>query len=272
MRPRLIILLAMICTAFCTSRVNAEDQSTIRILSYNIHHGAGVDGKLDLERIALVIKSASPDIVSLQEVDKQTKRSKGIDQAKELARFTDMKFVYGASMNFQGGRYGNAVLTTLPIKESKVIRLPGEPRSALWVSLALPDRKEFLFIATHLDTKKKARLSSVPLIEKALESKPGVPAILAGDLNALPVSPTMQEFGKMWMNATSQEGFFTYPAGKPSKQIDYVLHRPSTFWNVLETKVLKESIASDHRPILAVLQLLPEAKEKKEITPNKRLN
>ena len=245
--------------------LSAEDQSIVRVLSYNIHHGRGIDGKLDLERIAEVIKSASPDIVSLQEVDNQTTRSKGIDQAKELARLTDMKVVYGASMSFQGGKYGNAVLTTLPIKESKVVPLPGEPRSALCVTLKLPNSNlpfgEFLFIATHLDTEDEPRLRSVPLIEKALESKPGVPAILAGDLNALPVGPTMQAFGKTWSNATSQQGLFTYPAGKPSKQIDYVLHRPSKFWQVLETKVLKEAVASDHRPILAVLQLLPEAKE-----------
>ena len=273
MKPRLTILLAMICAAFCASSANGEDRNTIRVLSYNIHHGAGVDGKIDLERIAGVITSASPDIVALQEVDQLTRRSKGVDQAKELARLTDMKFVYGASMSYQGGKYGNAVLTKLPIKESKVVPLPGEPRSALCVTLKLPDSKlpfqEFLFVATHLDTKDKARLSSVPLIEKALESKPGVPTILAGDLNALPPSPTMLEFGKTWSNATSKEGLFTSPAGKPSKQIDYVLYRPFELWSVLETKVLDEAIASDHRPILAVLQFLLEAKEKNEITPNK---
>lgn len=121
MRPKLTILLPIICAAYCANCANAEDKNIIRVLSYNIHHGAGIDGKLDLERIAGVIKSASPDIVSLQEVDNQTKRSKGVDQAKELARLTNMKFVYGASMSFQGGKYGNTVLTTLPIKASKVI-------------------------------------------------------------------------------------------------------------------------------------------------------
>lgn len=252
---------------------NTEKQNTIRILSYNIRHGVGVDGKLDLKRIAGVIRSASPDIVSLQEVDNKTKRSKRIDQAKELARLTHMKCVYGASMNFQGGKYGNAVLTTLPVKASKVIPLPGEPRSALCVTFKVPGKKsparEFLFIATHLDTKKRPRLSSVPLIEKVFESRPKTPAVLAGDLNASPDSPTMRAFGKTWINSTSQGGLFTYPAKTPSRQIDYILHRPSKCWRVLETKVLKEAIASDHRPILAVLQFLPEAKEKKETAPKR---
>lgn len=267
------ITLVLVALTGCTNTVTSHGEPTIRVLSYNIHHGEGMDGKFDLGRIAGVIKSASPDIVSLQEVDNQTKRSKGVDQAKELARLTDMKFVYGASMSYQGGKYGNAVLTNLPIKGSKVIPLPGEPRSALCVTLNLPGSKstfgEFLFIATHLDTKSTPRFSSVPLIEKIFESKPGFPTILAGDLNALPASPTMQAFGKTWINSTSQEGLFTRPAGKPSVQIDYVLHRPAKSWKVRKTMVLKEKIASDHRPILAVLQFLPEAKEKKETDSNK---
>ena len=79
----------------------------------------------------------------------------------------------------------------------------------------------------------------------------------------------MQAFGKTWSNATSEKGLFTYHAKNPSKQIDYILYRPSKSWKVLKTKVLEEPIASDHRPILAVLQFLPQAEEKKETTPNK---
>jgi len=257
----------------CAESTDGEKPHTIRILSYNIHHGAGTDGKLDLARIAGVIRSASPDIVSLQEVDKKTKRSKGVDQAKELARLTNMKCVYGASMTFQGGKYGNAVLTTLTVKESKVIPLPGEPRSALCVTLKVPHKGpstgEILFMATHLDTKHKPRRSSVPLIEKVFESRPTTPAVLAGDLNASPNSPTMRQFGKTWLNATARKGLFTYPAGNPSVQIDYILYRHLRLCTVLKTQVLKEAVASDHRPILAVLQFGPEAKEKKDTASNK---
>ena len=45
------------------------DETILRVLSYNIHHAAGTDGKLDLTRIANVINSVKPDVVSLQEVD-----------------------------------------------------------------------------------------------------------------------------------------------------------------------------------------------------------
>ena len=53
------------------SQLQAEPQSPfrLRVLTYNIHHGEGVDGKLDLERIASVIRSVEPDLVALLEVN-----------------------------------------------------------------------------------------------------------------------------------------------------------------------------------------------------------
>ena len=57
----------------------------IRVLSYNIRHGEGMDNRIDLWRIAKIIESISPDLVSLQEVDYQMERTGGIDQAEELA-------------------------------------------------------------------------------------------------------------------------------------------------------------------------------------------
>ena len=94
----------------------AELPDEIRVLTYNIHHGEGVDGKFDLPRIADVIKLASPDLVALQEVDQGTARASGVDQPAELARLTGMKVVFGRNIDFQGGGYGTAVLSRLPVK------------------------------------------------------------------------------------------------------------------------------------------------------------
>ncbi len=262
----IILLISTIFIEGCTSTRDARTQNRIVVLSYNIHHGEGVDQQLDLKRIAEVIKSVSPDLVSLQEVDNKTTRSKGIDQAKELARLTNMKFIYGSSMDYAGGKYGNAVLTKLTIEESKTIPLPGEPRSAVCVTLKTSGEgssaARFLFVATHLDTKKQPRFNSVRLIEKLFDSDKDLPAILAGDLNAVPGSPTMQAFNETWQNATYQKGLYTSPAKNPSRQIDYILCRPSERWSFFESKVLDEAVASDHRPILVVLELLPEFKGK----------
>lgn len=257
----LLILLVSIGGARRAGGADAEARARIAVLSYNIHHGVGVDGKLDLERIAEVIRSVSPDIVSLQEVDNRTSRSGQVDQAQELAGLTGMEAVFGASMDLGGGKYGNAVLTKLPVEASKCVPLPGEPRSALLVTVRLAHgtsrAERVTFAATHLDTAEAPRLESVALIEEAFLSDPDAPALLAGDLNALTGSATMLALAETWENATLREDLFTFPAGTPTRQIDYIMYRPSRRWAVVETRVLNEPVASDHRPILAVLELRP---------------
>lgn len=256
--PRFCIPLIFVFVV--TISAMADDSKAIRILSYNIHHGVGMDRRLDLERISEVIKSVSPDVVSLQEVDQGTGRSNGVEQAKELARLTGMNYVFGASMKYGGGKYGNAVLTKFDIEKSDVLPLPGEPRSALCVTLKVDGKTlesgRFIFVATHLDTKKEPRLKSVPLLEKYFANQT-LPIILAGDLNATPESPTMQEFLKQWENVTDEKAFFTSPAERPSKQIDYVLSRNTQGWKCIERQVLDEAIASDHRPVFVVLEPFP---------------
>src|SRR6478609_4130425 len=75
------------------SRVDAELPREIRVITYNIHHGEGMDKKFDLERIAKVLLAEKPDIVALEEVDQGTRRASGVDQPAEFARLTGMKVV-----------------------------------------------------------------------------------------------------------------------------------------------------------------------------------
>ena len=103
----LLLLLAPLAAA-----AGASEPFRVRVLCYNIHHGEGVDRKLDLERIARVIRSVSPEVVALQEVDRNTQRTGRVDQPAELARLTKMKVVFEKNIDFQGGQYGNALLST----------------------------------------------------------------------------------------------------------------------------------------------------------------
>src|SRR5215831_16802918 len=64
----------------------------LRIMTYNIHVGVGMDKKLDLQRIADVIKQERPDLVGLQEVDRGVKRTEGKDEIAELAQMTKMDY------------------------------------------------------------------------------------------------------------------------------------------------------------------------------------
>jgi endonuclease/exonuclease/phosphatase family metal-dependent hydrolase len=79
--------------------------------------------------------------------------------------------------------------------------------------------------------------------------------ILAGDLNATPDSEPLMRLRENWQIAGDEELLPTIPVGRPARQIDYVLCRPAVRWNEIETRVLEEAQASDHRPIAAVLEL-----------------
>lgn len=234
---------------------------TLRVLSYNIHHGEGVDRKLDLKRIANVILSMKPDIVALQEVDRKVKRTNGVDQPSELAKLTGMKVIFGPNIELQGGDYGNALLSRLPVILHKNHKLPsfenGEQRGVLEVELRVSATESLLILVTHLDHRRdhRERLASAKVINSLIDKRRDQPAILAGDLNDVPDSATLKEIGKQWWR-TNKVISPTVPVKKPDRQIDFILYRPVGRWKVVETKVLEEAVASDHRAIFAEFQML----------------
>jgi endonuclease/exonuclease/phosphatase family metal-dependent hydrolase len=233
----------------------------LRVLSYNIHHGEGVDGKLDLDRIARVIRAVEPDLVALQEVDQNVRRSESVDQPAELARLTGMRVVFGQNIPLEGGGYGNAVLSRLEVVRHENHKLPnvdaGEQRGVLEMEVAAGGLEQpLLFFATHLDHRRdeRERLASAKAIGELAGKQGARPMVLAGDLNATPESAVMTEFGKSWQRSNA-EILPTIPVDEPRRQIDYVMLRPASRWKVIETKVIDEPVASDHRPILAIIEL-----------------
>src|SRR5438094_9510646 len=78
---------------------------TIRVMTYNIHVGVGMDKKLDLARVADVINAQHPDLVGLQQVDRGVERTKRIDEIAEIARMTQMDFAFAFNLRYQDGQY-----------------------------------------------------------------------------------------------------------------------------------------------------------------------
>ncbi|MCA9018054.1 MAG: endonuclease/exonuclease/phosphatase family protein, partial [Planctomycetaceae bacterium] len=83
----------------------------------------------------------------------------------------------------------------------------------------------------------------------------GVPTILAGDMNALPDTEPIQILLKQWTNAIDKDATPTAPSTKPKSRIDYIFYRPATRFEMVESKVIDEPLASDHRPVFAILKL-----------------
>lgn len=254
------VAILMLLTLLLASTANADESLRIRVVSYNIHHGEGTDGTLDLTRIAKVLSDARPDVIALQEVDQNAKRSTNVDQSAELAKLLKMKNIFGGNIDLQGGRYGNAVLTRYATISSTNHLLPvlagGEQRGLLEVEVSVPELNQPLkFLATHFDHRsdERERIASCEMIEELSHSWKDRPALLAGDLNALPESRTLSLLEKHWTRA-NQEVEATFPSDKPTRQIDYILFRPQDGWKVIEFRVLDSPVASDHRGILAVLE------------------
>jgi endonuclease/exonuclease/phosphatase family metal-dependent hydrolase len=255
--------LTILCIGLLARPSHAELPQEIRVITYNIHHGEGTDAKIDLERIANVLLAEKPDLVALNEVDQGTNRTHKIDMPAEFARLTGMKAVFEKNIDHDGGKYGNAILSRLPIRHHENHKLPsnyeGEQRGVLEVELGEEgDDETLLFLATHLDYRNDdaERMASVKKIEEIVADHKNQPIILAGDLNASPDSRVMAAFAKSWTLA-NKEPLATFPAHAPEKQIDYILVRPPQRWEVVEVRVLEEPVASDHRGVIAVLRRLP---------------
>jgi endonuclease/exonuclease/phosphatase family metal-dependent hydrolase len=156
--------------------------------------------------------------------------------------------------------YGNLILSRFPIIERQNFSLPrmnaGEQRGVIVAEIQLPNRDQHLtFMATHLDHRRPAdeRLASAVFINKLVNEVRG-PALLAGDLNDTFDSPTLDELEKSWKHVT-EHPLATIPVSQPSRQIDFILYRPQHNWTVVETRVLDEATASDHRAIVTELVL-----------------
>lgn len=252
----LIVLPPLICGVG-----RADQPLRARVLCYNIHHGEGQDFVVDLQRIARVINSVVPDVVALQEVDSKVRRSDLLDEPAEIARLTQMHYVFGHNIPHEGGLYGNAVLSKWPIKHAHNHPLPtcylGEQRGVLEVIVEPPgNQPPLLLLATHFDYRphNAERLLSARMINDLVRARGDMPALLMGDLNDTPASSPLSELGKLWRRANCWNSL-TYPVDAPAKQIDYVMTYPYARWQVVETRVIDEAIASDHRPLLVVLEL-----------------
>jgi endonuclease/exonuclease/phosphatase family metal-dependent hydrolase len=231
----------------------------LRVLTYNIHHGRGADGQVDLERIAEVILSTRPDLVALQEVDRRTARANNADQAQVLALLTGMEAHFGRAIDFDGGEYGEAVLLGLQGGAPRTHPLPASPahekRAALAVPVRLPSGEELLFVGTHLDhTKDPAdRLAQAITLRESFSDQTAI--ILVGDLNAEVGSPPMERLLKVFDRAGGRKPLLTFPSDAPHKSIDHVLFRLPG-WSVKSIRIVDAPDASDHAPLLVVFQRL----------------
>lgn len=229
----------------------------LRVLSYNIRSGRGMDQRVDLARIADVIATFEPHVVALQEVDVGRTRSGAVDQPAALAARLGMSASFAMCIEHDAERYGIATLTRLPPVATQRVALPhephrkgSEPRCALVTRLAWPGGgAEIDMVNTHLSVVSRERPAQVAAILREL---PGRETIIAGDFNCTPISSAFRTLAGDMRSATG--GARTYPSWLPLVPIDHILIRGTI--HVVRGGCWTQgpvSRASDHLPVFAEL-------------------
>lgn len=254
----LFILLCIAGSLLCFG-CQSEGAKELRVLTFNIHHAATIEGELDPEAMAEVIKSASPDLVALQEVDVRTGRVGGVDLAARFGELCGMETYFAKAMDYDGGEYGNAILSRHPIVSGRARPLPSsdghEPRVAAECLIAFAE-DTIRFISTHFDhlAEQADRPEQARTLLRAFENET-MPSILAGDLNDTIGSETLNILLQHW-NLSGAPTDFTIPVETPAKKIDFVLFAPQQDWRVKHSEVLPD-VVSDHLAVLTVFEFIP---------------
>ena len=251
---------AVVSSFALTRKAKPQTDTKIRAASYNIRHCAGTDDKLDLERTAKTMATFKADIIGLQEVDLNCKRSGSVNQPRELGRRLKMHAAFGAFMDYDGGQYGMAILSRYPLVNTQSIRLPNghEPRVALQAEVRLPNGESLVVINVHFDwvDDDKFRFAQASSLADHLK-KLDKPYILLGDFNDQPGSRTIKLFQSLAVEADKPENNrLTFSSIKPEVEIDFIFAAPAVRWRVGQARVLDVPVVSDHRPVVTDLTLI----------------
>jgi endonuclease/exonuclease/phosphatase family metal-dependent hydrolase len=238
----------------------------LRVMSYNIQAGRGIDHCFDLMRTAVTIEAQRPDLLALQEVDVAwSSRSEYVDEAAWLSRRLNLRSffapIYTRPPDRPGAptrRFGLAILSRFPIisttnhlitrmstqePDAEPVPTPGFPE----VVVDVAGRPLRIFNA-HLDFRPDpaVRRTQVDEIASIIGDRPG---LLAGDFNA---PPGAGELAPLWNELTDplDGDCFTWPADRPAKRFDYVAVPAGI---TVQRARVAASLASDHLPVVADL-------------------
>jgi len=256
MSPRMLgLFVSLAASLLLVGETSA--QTTLRVVAYNIRRGEGMDGQVDLVRVADVLRSLDADVITLQEVDKETERTGGVDQVARLGELLGMRGFHGAHRPYQGGEYGNAILTRLRVRDVRTRSIPPSAGSALTVlEVVFPGvgSGSLSVVSVHLAGSPEERHAQADSVTSYFADVDR-PVVLAGDFNSRRGDLVMRTLGQAWQIVPKEGDPNTYPADVPDREIDFVMFRPLGALEVLEHRVVDEPVASDHRPILVVLRL-----------------
>jgi endonuclease/exonuclease/phosphatase family metal-dependent hydrolase len=253
LKPIVLLLIAVLYSTLAGSQ-------TLKVMSYNIHHGTDKNEKNTLEEMGEFIKKSGADLVGLQEVDSLCRRSGSVDQMKRLAEITGMHYSFVRHFAYDGGAYGLGILSRYPIsgvRNDRISLIPKDEKkpslALLTAKISLPGNQDVLFGTVHFALNALSRMVQAEEVMAVMKSR-SLPAIITGDLNANPDSKEVLQLDSYFSGTAAPEAF-TFPVDKPLKKIDYIMVSKPNLKKVIHSTVYNNVLLSDHLAISSTIRL-----------------
>ncbi|MCK9537930.1 endonuclease/exonuclease/phosphatase family protein [Dokdonella sp.] len=220
----------------------------LRVATWNIHRGVGLDGRFAPERVARVIEELDADVIALQEVGS---RRTEVDMQRHLADALGHGVHFVATCTDRHGEFGNALLSRLPLASSacQLLGVPGrEPRNAIDAVLDA-DGRQLRVVATHLGLLRSERDGQVRRLADLLAGNT-LPLLVMGDFNAWR--------GRMLrgLGGGAPAAPRTFPSPFPVAALDRILvSPPAVCRRLLVHRSRLSRVASDHLPLVGELEI-----------------
>jgi endonuclease/exonuclease/phosphatase family metal-dependent hydrolase len=246
----------------------------LRVLQWNLHHGVGTDGKYDIGRIASWMAKMKPDVILLNEVEKNTYWGHEDQPARYEAlmeQLTGRQWYALFSQEFgdwSANGKGHLILSTYPlewtareaISYDRVIGAAGVTVNGRSLSL----------IVTHLDPESQSRRLSQAKEVTAWSSALAENRILTGDMNAWPdqtsIAHLNTQYRDSWTDAANKGKAVQFSGLLPdgatkNGRIDYIyFSKGAANLGVLQSQMVdtrdaNKVMPSDHRPVLTTFEV-----------------
>jgi len=247
--------------------MNGKDAECLRVATYNVHGCRGMDARRSEERIAKIIAKLDVDVIGLQELDLNRRRSAGVDQAAVIADQLGWQQFFYPALRVADEQYGDAILSRYPMRLRKAQELPSvttrvcpESRAAIWVEIETP-RGPVQMINTHLGLGRRERFMQAQLLagpEWLGSVATQDPLVLMGDFNSLPASAAFQLLARQLRDARTfvspRPRLRTFPTRLPLLAVDHILVNDRLrVDSIMVVRNAATRFASDHFPLVADL-------------------
>ncbi|RYD14921.1 MAG: endonuclease [Lysobacteraceae bacterium] len=223
----------------------------LRIATWNMHAGVGLDGRFAPARIARVLEELDADIVALQEFGSR----RAFDMLARLEQAAGARGIAMPTFSKFGCDFGNVVLSRLPVLASACIDLAcdrREPRNAVDLVVDAGAAGRLRVVATHLGLGRAERESQLTRLDAVLGEAGREPTVLLGDFNAWR-SRALARFEAAFGRARAPA---TFPSPFPLAALDRILVAPAAVLLALDVHRSRIArIASDHLPLVATLDI-----------------